>query len=292
MTRPTREKVAQRFAAFATETLMSAGLSGIHVRGDSAKALECADGLLSLLPEGRSEQDQGGEVERLRADVFRPGVMRCAKCQFRLIRNVLYAQTGNIGVGTSETEPCPNGCGPLWPVTWKDECKEADKCWDQQVERAVKAEADLSAALLRNKALEAQLARVQPLLSDEDRMHPVGCSTWQSDAFVIGEEITALLSSAQGETKEGFDGLPELPCGEQPGASVGATAALAPKANTYRGWLIDLTPAGWMATSPNYDASYEGPEDGWVDNGEKVTASTRDDLHAEIDAWIAERAEC
>lgn len=67
--------------------------------------------------------------------------------------------------------------------------------------RARDAEADLSAARLRNKALEAQLARVQPLLSDEDRMHPVGCSTWQSDAFVIGEEITALLSSAQGETK-------------------------------------------------------------------------------------------
>lgn len=37
------------------------------------------------------------------------------------------------------------------------------------------------------------------------------------------ERIQALLSSAQGETKEGFDGLPELPCGEP----VGATAALA-----------------------------------------------------------------
>lgn len=87
------------------------------------------------------------EADRLREQVFRPGVMRCAKCSFRLIRNVLYVASGTVGAGTSETEPCPNGCGPLWPVTWKDECKASDECWEQQVERAVRAEAERDAAL-------------------------------------------------------------------------------------------------------------------------------------------------
>lgn len=58
--------------------------------------------------------------------------------------------------------------------------------------------------------------------------------------------------------------------------------------DTYRGWTIippDYCPF-WTATGPNYDASYEGPEDGWVDNGEKVEARTRDALLVEIDDFI------
>jgi hypothetical protein len=54
-------------------------------------------------------------------------------------------------------------------------------------------------ALVRSQAeriasLEEQLARVVPLLSDEDKMHPVGCSTWLLEASVASEEITDLLS--------------------------------------------------------------------------------------------------
>lgn len=30
----------------------------------------------------------------------------------------------------------------------------------------------------------------------------------------------------------------------------------------YRGWIITDTPVGYSACSPDYDASYEGPEDG------------------------------
>lgn len=241
MTRPTREEVARIIdpSAWALDA------DGYSVEQISAgAALTKADAVLSLFPEGRAEQDRGGEVERLRADVFRPGVMRCAKCQFRLIRNVLYAQTGNIGVGTSETEPCPNGCGPLWPVTWKDECKEADKCWDQQVERAVKAEADLSTARLRIKALETEndallavegaarsLPRRTPAPGGAGTEHPfmiAAAHVWDNDRALGNlDKVRALLSSAQGETKEGFDELPELPCGEQPGATAPATAALA-----------------------------------------------------------------
>lgn len=65
------------------------------------------------------------------------------------------------------------------------------------------------------------------------------------------------------------------------------------RAGTYRGWNIRQgrwpEPA-WMAFSPDYGASYEGPEDGWVDNGEKADAPTRDALILEIGAWFEDRA--
>lgn len=58
----------------------------------------------------------------------------------------------------------------------------------------------------------------------------------------------------------------------------------------YKGWSIS-PPEGlcpfWIATSSNYDASYEGPEDGWVDNGEMVEAKTYKDLLVEIEDFIA-----
>jgi hypothetical protein len=57
---------------------------------------------------------------------FVPGVMCCAKCKFRLVRTNLYAANGTLGAGDNNTEPCPNGCGPLWPVTWEQEARE---CW-------------------------------------------------------------------------------------------------------------------------------------------------------------------
>jgi len=70
-------------------------------------------------------------------------------------------------------------------------------------------------------------------------------------------------------------------------------AKLAPKPMTYRGWSIHYDPPpiplrhfDWQATGPNYDASWQGEEDGWVDNGEKANASTYEGLIAEIDAWF------
>lgn len=61
---------------------------------------------------------------------------------------------------------------------------------------------------------------------------------------------------------------------------------------TYRGWTIDRNFVGeFEAVGPDYDASWEGEEDGWVDNGQKVTASTIEGLREEVDAWIEENAE-
>ncbi len=60
---------------------------------------------------------------------------------------------------------------------------------------------------------------------------------------------------------------------------------------TYKGWSIEVDPCMgrvWTATGPNYDASYEGPEDGWVSNGESVSANSYKDLLVEIEGYIDE----
>tara|TARA_R100001143_G_scaffold58421_2_gene56292 strand:+ start:4733 stop:4957 length:225 start_codon:yes stop_codon:yes gene_type:complete len=56
----------------------------------------------------------------------------------------------------------------------------------------------------------------------------------------------------------------------------------------YRGWLIEQNWLGiWEATHPNFDASYEGPEDGWVGSPHmSATAKTREELESEIDDCI------
>ncbi|MBH1623843.1 hypothetical protein I5U15_14960 [Stenotrophomonas maltophilia] len=69
---------------------------------------------------------QPGGMVRLgdqRSDLV-PGIVRCAKCSFQLHRTNLYLQSGTVGAGDSKTEPCPNGCGPLWPVTWETWARE------------------------------------------------------------------------------------------------------------------------------------------------------------------------
>lgn len=63
-----------------------------------------------------------------------------------------------------------------------------------------------------------------------------------------------------------------------------------PPAKTYRGWSITWDYGEFSATNPNYDASYEGPEDGWVDNGQRVFARTIEDLETEVDAWLEEHS--
>ena len=66
-----------------------------------------------------------------------------------------------------------------------------------------------------------------------------------------------------------------------------ATKAVTP--DEHRGWRIEWDYGQFSATGPDYDASWEGEEDGWVDNGHRVFARTREDLIEEIDAWFEER---
>lgn len=83
------------------------------------------DDRLHMLAAAVLDASPKGDVPR--ADVV-PGVMRCAKCSLQLHRTNLYMGSGTTGPGDSKTEPCPNGCGPLWPVTWQTWATEG---WEQ-----------------------------------------------------------------------------------------------------------------------------------------------------------------
>lgn len=72
-----------------------------------------------------------------------PGKMHCARCKFSLQRINLYVLSGSVGAGDNATEPCPNGCGPLWPVTWEQEAREGWRINETLFERAYAAETAL-----------------------------------------------------------------------------------------------------------------------------------------------------
>lgn len=62
-----------------------------------------------------------------------------------------------------------------------------------------------------------------------------------------------------------------------------------PSLNTYRGWHISFS-YGWCAVHPDFDASYEGDEDGWVGNGLSISncqskAALLDEIDEKQDEW-------
>lgn len=48
-----------------------------------------------------------------------PGILRCTECSFVQTKNIISVTADTITTVESESEPCPNGCGQLQPVTWK-----------------------------------------------------------------------------------------------------------------------------------------------------------------------------
>lgn len=55
-----------------------------------------------------------------RDEEFVPGQFQCPTCMFSLSSNLISATTGAVAPNTAETEPCPNGCGPLVKLTWRE----------------------------------------------------------------------------------------------------------------------------------------------------------------------------
>ena len=111
-------------------------------------------------PQPAPATQQAGEVRR--AELV-PGVMHCAKCKFQLNRVTLCVSDGNAYAGNNKTEPCPNGCGPLWPVTWEQEAKNCWKALEEMHERLMAA-----AAPQPTPTPQADSHPAPVLLSDEE----------------------------------------------------------------------------------------------------------------------------
>jgi hypothetical protein len=76
-------------------------------------------------------------------------------------------------------------------------------------------------------------------------------------------------------------------------AHIHALGEVPQQPDTYRGWSVyrgRWPEPAFMALGPNYDASYEGEEIGWTDNGEKADGKTWEAVCAEIDTWHEENA--
>ncbi|HFE7862045.1 TPA: hypothetical protein ACGAIE_004313 [Yersinia enterocolitica] len=79
-----------------------------------------------------------------------PGVLHCAKCSFQLAKTNLYMASGTTGPGDNKTEPCPNGCGPLWPVTWEQWSREIGVQLDRYFDEAKELKAKLANPVVLN----------------------------------------------------------------------------------------------------------------------------------------------
>ncbi|WP_143572919.1 hypothetical protein [Stenotrophomonas maltophilia] len=123
-------------------------------------------------------------------------IYRAPLHSFQLHRTNLYLQSGTVGAGDSKTEPCPNGCGPLWPVTWETWAREG---W-----------AEAKRLNLENAALSAQPSPggqgVGVSISDDDRavlqrlqdaLPTAGINGWAKGVEVLERLLRDSLAARQ-----------------------------------------------------------------------------------------------
>jgi hypothetical protein len=73
----------------------------------------------------REERDEWkARTERAEAIAYVPGLRRCAKCGCNLMTTTIHVPSGAM---SSDLNPkdCPNGCGPMWPVTERQTANES-----------------------------------------------------------------------------------------------------------------------------------------------------------------------
>lgn len=98
------------------------------------------------------------------AKIFRQGVWRCPKCNFRCISQTLYMKSGSVGPN-SKPQECSNGCGPLWKVTWEEETKSAEKTSNELFDKLAERDRVIEKLKIRFKTIskmkEARNNRVE-----------------------------------------------------------------------------------------------------------------------------------
>ena len=135
---------------------------------------------------------------------FVPGAMACARCKFRLQRMVMDASTGAVGAQDNrEPERCPNGCGPMWPVTWEQEARELGNRLEHFFDRAVNAERALAELVTLKDIKDACLRRRQRRPLSVTRDYPADLLEAEADynrrkplAWEVARRVAAGASPA------------------------------------------------------------------------------------------------
>lgn len=142
-----RAAAKAKFIAAANPATVLALLDELEVvKAVQQTALEYTAGIENQL------EDALARIVELSSDVIAPGIMRCAGCGFVLTKNSINMATGTITAGDSKTETCPNGCGPLRPVTWKEqalEMRDSSEKWFEELQESRKVNADLTMLVKR-----------------------------------------------------------------------------------------------------------------------------------------------
>ena len=135
-----REEDAKHIAAANPATVLALLDELEAAKKDSARWFKAFEKAVSI---GARYEER---IAELSSAVIAPGIMRCAGCGFVLTKNSINMAAGTITAGDSKTEPCPNGCGPLWPVTWKEqaiEMRDSSEQWFEELQEARQRIAEL-----------------------------------------------------------------------------------------------------------------------------------------------------
>lgn len=130
-------------------TSISLTMPMLLVTGYASAPQDVADRIAEIL---NAHWDSHGQPD---AASLVPGVLQCAKCQFRLIKTTLNVADGNA-YANNEPDVCPNCNVPMWRVSWRDEAEYSYKVAESQLERALKAE-DAVAELKQRPTEDAYL---------------------------------------------------------------------------------------------------------------------------------------
>lgn len=125
-------------------------------------------------------------IADLSSAIIAPGVMRCAGCGFVLTKNNINMSAGTITAGDSKTEPCPNGCGPLWPITWKEnalESRDDSEKWFEELQSARKRIAELEARTLSVKLPDPSSKAFWGGTGKNETFYPSTYKHWVAEAI-------------------------------------------------------------------------------------------------------------
>lgn len=89
--------------------------------------------------------------------IYIPGIFRCAKCDLDLVSTNLHVPGGGMSAN-DKPQRCPNGCGPLWRVTYKEHYHRGDETIDRLHDMCGEYEAKIANMVDKNE--------IAPLLSD------------------------------------------------------------------------------------------------------------------------------
>lgn len=114
-----------------------------------------------------------------------PGVFECAKCGLVLVASTLHVQSGDMSADGSP-QGCANGCGPMWPLTYK-------KAYQQLLGRADRAaperEATEDGARLDWRAIETAPKDGRSILVRCDRpVFNIALASWCDGRFYDAED--------------------------------------------------------------------------------------------------------